>query len=241
MTETQQQASPLQEPADRHGVAATRLRELLPYADGWHLVLHGPDRIQVLSYDGPVLAAPHVDAGADDAVDVLRAALEAAGIQADVERNCSFGRGVMTTLHTVQDAHRLIHTVVDGFPPPARTAWELATVMRRLGFCAPEDLYAQAGTVRDMSLSLADARTVHAALGAPDVELAADDPELSMAADALAHLLNEKLGGERIIVEAYPCRSGVCPDCGNERLVLSPLQLDQAETLAAALTRLKAS
>ncbi|MFH9677751.1 hypothetical protein ACH4L5_36590 [Streptomyces sp. NPDC017405] len=52
MTETQQQASPLQESADRHGDAATRLRELLPYADGWHLVLHGPDRIQVLSYDG---------------------------------------------------------------------------------------------------------------------------------------------------------------------------------------------
>ncbi|MFH9677750.1 hypothetical protein ACH4L5_36585 [Streptomyces sp. NPDC017405] len=147
----------------------------------------------------------------------------------------------MTTLHTVQDAHRLIHTVVDGFPPPARTARELAAAMRRLGFSDPQSLHPRSGTVRDINLTLADARKIRVALGAPDVELAADGPELYVLADDLAHLLNDKLGGTRITVQAYPSRADVCPDCVDELLVLSPLQPDQAETLTAALNRLKAS
>ncbi|MFE9905138.1 metallophosphoesterase family protein [Streptomyces achromogenes] len=215
--------------------AALRLRALLPSVYGQHRVDTSEGRLRVLSYSGPLLAAPDVDANADDAVQASTDALAKAGVRADVERNPADGWGVIVAPHTPQDAHRLIDAVIGHRPRSTQVLLKLVVMMRQHGFSSPDEVEAWGDMVREVRLTLEDTRKVRVALGGPNEELVLYDRELYAFADSFSQMLTDKLGGDRIEVAAYPSRGEFCSDCIDELLALSPLSLDQAEVLVSAL------
>ncbi|MEU7086791.1 hypothetical protein [Streptomyces achromogenes] len=189
----------------------------------------------MLSYSGPLLAAPDIDANADDAVQASTGALAKAGVRADVERNPADGWGVIVAPHTPQDAHRLIDAVIGSRPRYHEVLLKLVVMMRQHGFSSPDEVEMCGDMVRDVRFNLEDARKIRVALGGPDEELVLYDSELYAFTDSFSQMLTAQLGGDRIEVDAYPSRGEFCTDCIDELLALSPLSLDQAEVLVSAL------
>ncbi|MGW8762881.1 hypothetical protein ACWGN5_10305 [Streptomyces sp. NPDC055815] len=222
------------------GDAVNDLRDVLHDAPGAHTLLYSSEhRVRVLSYEGDVLACPGLDATAPDVVETVRHVLDRAGVHAEVEQHChDFSRGVVVTLRTVDDVRKLVQVVIAGLSPLRALVREMSKVLEACGFVHAGALRTVHDRVWGLRLTLDDARRVRVALGEPDVELIAfGGRELYVIADALAGLLHDRLGGQRIDVTARPSRGDLCSACLDELLEVGPLTAAQAEALTEALAR----
>ncbi|MFG2835982.1 hypothetical protein ACGFZH_12130 [Streptomyces zaomyceticus] len=232
-------SSPQSQPAQLQAVQ-DRLKDVLADAPGRHVVsFELPSRLSVLSYHGPVLGLPETESSDVTTVGIVRRALADAGITAEVEQ-CSANLaypGVRTTLLDVRDADRLVRLVLDRMPQPILVARRLARVLAAHGFVYADRVEARAGRVWDVLLPLDDVRTVLGALGESTEELSAYGAELYGLADRVGQVLQDRLGGERIQISAFPSRGQLCSTCHEEILAVEPLSPEQAEALTAALVR----
>ncbi|MGA5215075.1 hypothetical protein ACPCAE_03230 [Streptomyces cinereoruber] len=217
-----------------------RLKDVLADAPGRHVVsFELPSRSSVLSYHGPILGLPETESSDLATVGIVREALAGAGITAEVAQ-CSANLaypGVRTTLLDVGNADRLVRLVLDRMPPPILVARRLAQVLAAHGCVYADRVEARAGRVWDLLLTLDDVRTVLGALGESSEELSTFGAELYGLADRVAQVLQDRLGGERIRISAFPSRGQLCSTCHEEILAVEPLSPEQAEALTAVLVR----
>ncbi|MEV7565630.1 hypothetical protein [Streptomyces tanashiensis] len=217
-----------------------RLKDVLADAPGRHVVsFELPSRLSVLSYHGPILGLPETESSDLATVEIVREALVGAGITAEVEQ-CSANLGypgIRTTLRDVGDADRLVRLVLDRMPQPILVARRLTRVLAAHGCVHADRVEARAGMVWDLLLTLDDVRTVLGAFGESTEELSTYGAELYELADRLGQVLQDRLGGKRIRISAFPSRGQLCSTCHEEILAVEPLSPEQAEALTAALVR----
>ncbi|MET9840026.1 hypothetical protein ABZZ01_19870 [Streptomyces virginiae] len=222
------------------GEAVNDLRDVLHDAPGTHTLLYSSEHhVRVLSYEGDALACPGLDVTAPDAAETVHQALDRAGVHAEVEQHLhGFTPGVAITLRTAEDMRKLVQVVIAGLPPLRALVREMSKVLKACGFPHAGAVRAAHDRAWGLVLTLDDARRVRVALGEPDLELVAfGGRELYVIADALADLLRERLGGQRVDVTARPSRGDLCHDCLDELLEVGPLTAAQAEALTEALVR----
>ncbi|MEU8617320.1 hypothetical protein [Streptomyces sp. NPDC048623] len=232
-------SSPKSEPAQLQAVQE-RLKDVLADAPGRHVVsFELPSRLSVLSYHGPILGLPETESSDVTTVRIVREALADAGITAEVDR-CSANLaypGVRTTLFDLRGADRLVRLVLDRMPQPVLVARGLARVLAAHRCVYADRVEARAGMVWALLLTLDDVCTVLGALGESPEGLSTYGAELYGLADRVAQVLQDRLGGKRIRISAFPSRGQLCSTCHEEILAVEPLSPEQAEALTAALVR----